>query len=366
MVLNDILEPYQHLLIVYTRWYSLMAARTYLELASETNLTIVDDSSTISGVWSKERIYPSLFAQISHPLFEYSFCPMSKDDISPDRFVSGKTIHNYFDSFARDHNLLPRLRLRTRVTRVARRPAASEGWILDIKGGKCLICDKLIYTTGANSSPIKYISSSVQRATIVGRSKSLYDAVYYLLCEVKKVMRNGLSGPSSLYAPTFLGLWNIADYILTRFASSFSLCIIIPNYLSVSHAEYWKMPNAEKFRPRLYSDGRVLVCWGSGGIGIATTPDFWKVFHRGDVTIYSTEIEYVVNLKNGYSVATDIYDAKVFSRWIVLDEKAERAVAELLPRFRRLVVPALAARDERLILFLEYIYSAFIPLAAEL
>ncbi|KAI3549247.1 cofactor FMO1 enzyme is FAD [Colletotrichum abscissum] len=39
---------------------------------------------------------------------------MSKDDISPDDFVSGKTIHNYFDSFARDHNLLPRLRLRTR------------------------------------------------------------------------------------------------------------------------------------------------------------------------------------------------------------------------------------------------------------
>ncbi|KAK0370508.1 cofactor FMO1 enzyme is FAD [Colletotrichum limetticola] len=265
-----------------------MTARTYLELASEANLIIFDDSSTMSGVWSKERIYPSLFSQISHPLFEYSFYPMSKDDISPDGFVSGKTIHNYLDSFARDHNLLPRLRLRTRVTGVARRPAASEGWILDIKGGNHLICDKLIYNTGANSSPIspkwlrdnfqkpvihslelgshqEYISSSVQRATVVGRSESSYDAVYHLLCEEKKVdwvMRNGLSGPFSLYAPTFLGLWNIDDHISTR------------------------------------------VCWGSGGIGIATAPDFWKVFHLGDVAIHSTEIEClshqdVVNLKNG-------------------------------------------------------------------
>jgi hypothetical protein len=104
-----------------------------------------------------------------------------------------------------------------------------------------------------------------------------------LLCEgkeVKWVMRDGLSGPFSIYAPTFLGLWNIADHISTRFASSFSPCIMTTsgfcydffqriivgriltnvywrtaNYLSVSHAEYWRTPNAEKLRPRPYSDG---------------------------------------------------------------------------------------------------------------
>ena len=162
------------------------------------------------------------------------------------------------------------------------------------------------------------------------------------------------------------------------------------------------------------------VCWGSGGIGIATAPDFWKVFHRGNVTIYSTEIESlshrdVVNLKNGYSVATDIvihctgfdkgystfdpelreelglqYDTKSFSRWNLLDEKAEKTVDELLPylrfapkqygdtdasrranqgpnrHFRRLVVPELAARGDRSILFPGHIHSAFTPLAAEL
>lgn len=283
-----------------------MAARTYLELAPQTNLLIVDDSGTVGGVWSKERIYPSLFAQISHPLFEYSFYPMSKDDISPDGFVSGKTIHNYLDSFARDHDLLCRLRLKTRVERVKRRPSSSRGWVLEIKEGNPLACEKLIYATGANSSPIipkwprenfekpvihslelgtcqDYIANNVEHATVVGRSKSSYDAVYHLLSTGKKVdwvMRDGLSGPFSLYPPTFMGLWNIADHISTRFASSFSPCIMATSgtcyhffqrtavgrmvtnmywrtatYLSVSHAEYWRTPNSEKLRPRPYSDG---------------------------------------------------------------------------------------------------------------
>ncbi|KAK2612304.1 FAD-dependent monooxygenase dep4 [Conoideocrella luteorostrata] len=454
-------------IVVGAGWYGLIAARTFLELAPETNLLIVDDGKTVGGVWSKERIYPSLFAQISHPLFEYSFYPMSKDDISPDGFVSGKNIQKYLEGFAKDHDLISRLRLKTRVEKV-KRWSSSDGWVLDIKGENPLACNKLIYATGANSSPLipkwpregfekpvihsldlgmhqDYIKNNIQSAVVVGRSKSSYDVVYHLLCAGKKinwVMRDGQSGAFSLYGPKFLGLWNIADHISTRFASSFSPCIMstsgfcysflqrtaagriltnvywrIANYISVSHAEYWKTPNSEKLRPRPYSDG---VFWGSGGIGIATAPNFWKTFHRGDITIHLTEIENlshedVVNLKNGYSIATDIvihctgfdkgygafdpklrdelgleYNTKTFSRWTMLDEKAEKTVDELLPylrdppsprgdskasrsaeqgpnrHYRRLVVPELAARGDRSILFPGHIHSAFTPLAAEL
>lgn len=282
-----------------------MAAQTFLELAPETNILILDDGKTVGGVWSKERIYPSLFAQISHPLFEYSFYPMPEKDVSPDGFVSGKTIQTYLESFAKDHNLMPRLRLNTRVENV-KRSSESDGWILKIKEKEPLACRKLIYATGANSSPIipqwpredfekpvihslelgkyqDYINDSVQKTVVVGRSKSSYDAVYHLLCAGKKVdrvMRDGESGPFSIYAPTFMGLWNIADHISTRFASSFSPCIMstsgmcynlfqrnafgrlltnvywrTANYISVSHADYWRTPNAEKLRPRPYSDG---------------------------------------------------------------------------------------------------------------
>ncbi|KAL5620921.1 hypothetical protein FOBRF1_004167 [Fusarium oxysporum] len=464
--MNQTMEMFD-VIVVGAGWYGLMAARTFLELAPETNLLILDDGKTVGGVWSKERIYPSLFAQISHPLFEYSFYPMPEEDVSPNGFVSGKTIQKYLESFAKDHNLMPRLRLNTRVEKVKRGPE-SDGWVLNIKEKEPLACRKLIYATGANSSPIipqwpredfekpvihslelgkyqGYINDSAQHTVVVGRSKSSYDAVYHLLCAGKKVdwvMRDGESGPFSIYAPTFMGLWNIADHISTRFASSFSPCIMstsgmcynffqrnalgrlltnvywrTANYISVSHADYWRTPNAEKLRPRPYSDG---VFWGSGGIGIATAPDFWETFHNGDVTIHSTEIDTlshkdVVNLKNGYSIASDIvihctgfdkgydafepslrrelgleYDSKEFSRWTMLDEKAEMTVDGLLPylrdapiqygdskaskrtghgpnrHYRRLVVPELAARGDRSILFPGHIHSAFTPLAAEL
>lgn len=147
-------------------------------------------------------------------------------------------------------------------------------------------------------------------------------------------------------------------------------------------------------------------------------PNFWNVFHNGDVTVHQTEVESlshkdVVNLKNGYSIATDIvihctgfakgyktfsdelqeemglsYDVGKSSRWTVLDEKAEKIVDTLLPylrkppiastgarkkpssgpnrHYRRLVVPQLAAQGDRSILFPGHIHSAFTPLAAEL
>lgn len=282
-----------------------MAAYTYLELAPQTNLLIVDDSATVGGIWSKERIYPSLFAQISHPLFEYSFYPMPKEGISPDGFVSGQTIHNYLASFAEDHHLSERIRLRTRVTKISR-ATEDNGWDLWLKEGKPLTCSKLIYATGANSHPIipswpkcnfekpvihsleisSYlddIAKNVQRATVVGRSKSSYDAVYQLLKQGKKVdwvIRDGPAGPFSIYAPTFMGLWNISDHISTRLASYFSPCIMntsgfwynilqrswighavmdaywmVANFLSVQYAEYSKSPQAEILRPRPYRDG---------------------------------------------------------------------------------------------------------------
>ncbi|KAK7757295.1 FAD-dependent monooxygenase dep4 [Diatrype stigma] len=162
------------------------------------------------------------------------------------------------------------------------------------------------------------------------------------------------------------------------------------------------------------------VFWGSGGVGIATVPNFWKVFHAGDVTVHSTEVESlshgdVVNLRDGHCYTTDIvihctgfdkgyttftpeqqgelglhYDRNEFSKWNMLEEKAGKRVDELLPylkmspvpsfdpgagerlpqgpnrHYRRLVVPHLAAQGDRSILFPGHIHSAFTPLAAEL
>jgi dimethylaniline monooxygenase (N-oxide forming) len=70
-------------------WTGLISAKTYLDLAPETDLLIVDNEKSIGGVWCTERLYPDLYAQVSYPLFEYSFYDMPKEGITKDGFLSG-------------------------------------------------------------------------------------------------------------------------------------------------------------------------------------------------------------------------------------------------------------------------------------
>ncbi|KAM5462049.1 FAD-dependent monooxygenase dep4 [Microsporum ferrugineum] len=177
---------------------------------------------------------------------------MKNENISPDGFISGTSIHNYLVSFARDHDLLGRTRLETREV-AGERGSNGSGWILEVNNGPPIECEKLIYATGANSSPIRPAwpqdnfhkpvihsldfgswrhhieSDAVNRATVVGASKSSYDTVYNLLKPGKKIdwiIRKSNSGPFSLFAPTFMGLWHISDHISTRIAASFSPSIM--------------------------------------------------------------------------------------------------------------------------------------------
>ena len=191
-------------------WYGLIAAYTYLKLAPKTRLLIVDDGDSIGGVWNSERIYPNLFAQVGHGLFEYSFYPMKKEGLTKDRYISGKTIHDYLLSFAQDYDLVRRTQLRTKV-KDARK--IGEKWILKLEGhgASQVSATKLIVATGVTSGPyipdfpkdgfekpiihsgqigpkIEYLTGpKVQRATVLGAAKSAYDTVFLLLKAGKEV-----------------------------------------------------------------------------------------------------------------------------------------------------------------------------------
>ncbi len=54
------------LLTACVGWYGLVAARTYLRLRPSTKLIIIDSDNTVGGVWSKDRLYPNLVAQVRH------------------------------------------------------------------------------------------------------------------------------------------------------------------------------------------------------------------------------------------------------------------------------------------------------------
>jgi dimethylaniline monooxygenase (N-oxide forming) len=190
-------------------WYGLIAAHTYLKLAPETKLIIVDDGETIGGVWSTERIYPDLFAQVGHGLFEYSFYPMKKTGLSPDRYISAQTIHDYLQGFAEDHDLVRRTWLGQRVTNAEK---VGEKWVLTLNDGAAHVSGtKLIAATGVTSGPYMpnfpqkdfnkpivhssklgeiiphLVGPDVERVTVLGAAKSAYDTCFMMIKAGKKV-----------------------------------------------------------------------------------------------------------------------------------------------------------------------------------
>lgn len=266
---------------------------------------MIDDGKSVGGVWNMEKIYPNLFAQIGHGLFEYSSHPMKKEGITPDRYISGLTIHNYLNDFAMEHDLIRRIRLRTTVTRVEKLEK-HRGWRLTIARGSPIKCEKLIYATGATSHPympswpktgvfdVPVIHSSqigtslkelekVDRATVVGAAKSSYDAVFLLLNAGKQVdwvIREDGSGPLAIMPPRLFGLFNTIDVMATRAMATFSPTIMCTSgacyrflqktkfgrffvksfwrnvtRIAESHAGYSKTLNAYKLRPIPHKSG---------------------------------------------------------------------------------------------------------------
>lgn len=50
--------------IIGAGWYGLVSARTFLRLRPDANVLIIDSDNTVGGVWSKDRLYPNLVAQV--------------------------------------------------------------------------------------------------------------------------------------------------------------------------------------------------------------------------------------------------------------------------------------------------------------
>ena len=295
-------------------WNGLIGAKTYLELDPGASLVLLDDQASIGGVWCAEKLYPSLYAQIKHGLFEYSFYPMRKEGITPDGYISGDTIHRYLNDFARDYDLVRRTRLRTKVVRVERLPgsggdANASGWRLELEGKPALECAKLIYASGATSHPVMpswptsnfrspIIHSSdmgmhldalekVHSVTVVGAAKSAYDTVFYLLSTGKRVewiIREDGSGPLAIMPPTILGLVNTMDAVGTRFVAMMGSSIMNTKgrayrfvqktrlgrlvargfwktltAIAGAHAGYSKSTNAQKLRPLPHGNGYVSL-----------------------------------------------------------------------------------------------------------
>ena len=136
---------------------------------------------------------------------------MRKEGLTKDRYISGKTISDYLQSFAEKNDLIRRIKLNTTVVKAEK---ADKKWILTLRSASKVsqvAAAKLIVATGVTSGAympdfqsdgfnkpiihssqigpemVHFTGPNVQRATVVGAGKSAFDAVFILLHAGKKV-----------------------------------------------------------------------------------------------------------------------------------------------------------------------------------
>lgn len=169
-------------IVIGAGWAGLSAAKTYIRINPEVDLTILDDDTSLGGVWSSSRLYPGLLADSPRGLFQYSDLSMLDEDVvadsrkrkrswdelavramgekearSSDRrekygVIRGQEVHNYLYKYAEKGDLVRRIRFQSRVVKAERYRlggnADPNGWRLTLSSGETMDCDKLIVASG--------------------------------------------------------------------------------------------------------------------------------------------------------------------------------------------------------------------------
>src|SRR5258705_489860 len=107
----------------------LAAAKAFAARGHE--ITIVERSGDLGGVWEPSRSYPEVQTQSPKDLYRYT------DKAMPDSYPEwpkGPQVHAYLTEYARDHDLLRAIRFNTTVLQMDRRPDSKPGWRLDLRG----------------------------------------------------------------------------------------------------------------------------------------------------------------------------------------------------------------------------------------
>ncbi|KAI2609238.1 FAD/NAD(P)-binding domain-containing protein [Hypoxylon sp. NC1633] len=328
--------------IIGAGWYGLVAARTYLRLQPETNILILDSDNSVGGVWSKDRLYPNLVAQVKLGHFNYSDTPMPPNGgNAKDPRVTGEMIHNYMHKYAQDHDLLRRIRFNTFVEKATQ---SASGWRLTLRDSDHVIeARKLLVATGVTSIPylppfaesldddasIPIIHSrdlgasfealedkAIEKVVVVGAAKSAYDAVYLLLKmgkQVTWVIRADGAGPLAILPFKVLNIWNTIAVASTRLMTHLSPSILnthgplyrllqgnpagrwcvgrfwdFLDYVSGVHAGYRDGDHVAMLKPEI---DRQSVFWAHSGLGVVTLPDFWPTLHSSAVRVVRDEIQ---------------------------------------------------------------------------
>ncbi len=118
----------RNIIIIGTGIYGLAAAKTYLEVNPNIQLTLIDRDDGVGGVWSKSRVHSNLVADAPVPIFDFSDLQMSKEFGIPEwSEIPGSLMHDYLERYAEKFDILRRCVFNTEVLNVERN---GKGWKL--------------------------------------------------------------------------------------------------------------------------------------------------------------------------------------------------------------------------------------------
>ena len=117
------------------------------------DVTVVEKSGDLGGVWEPARSYPGVQTQTPRDLYAFSDVPMPAD--YPE-WPSGAQMHAYLAAYARRFDLRRHIRFRTEVLAASRRPGG-RGWSVTLRGPDGVVetarYDVLVVATGQFSRP---------------------------------------------------------------------------------------------------------------------------------------------------------------------------------------------------------------------
>ncbi|PNS15024.1 Thiol-specific monooxygenase [Sphaceloma murrayae] len=241
----------------------LAAAKTYLELAPETDLVLLEARETVGGVWAAENCYDGLKTNNLRGTYEFTDFPMTdKYGIKQGQHIMGTAVHEYLTDFAHHFDLFRRIHFKVRVYEVeklglnewrvlCRDVDALDGEPIYYHTNKLIVCNGLASNPNPVSipgvadfgKPILHHGQlreqgaalandpNVDHVTVIGASKTGYDAVYMLAAKGKQVdwviRESGgggvwMSPPWVNMGPSKVMLEHLATM---RFMSWFSPCI---------------------------------------------------------------------------------------------------------------------------------------------
>lgn len=183
-------------------WYGLAAAKTYLEVHPDAKVVVLEAESSVGGVWATNRLYPRLKSNNMVGTYEYSDFPMDEKNwgVKAGEHIPGQVLHDYLTKYAEKFGVLQRVRLNCKVESVER--GEKGGWLLTTSHQTgSIYARKLVVATGMTSqaflptfegqesfeAPLFHSKDFLQhedtletakRVTILGGTKSAWDAVY--------------------------------------------------------------------------------------------------------------------------------------------------------------------------------------------